>query len=101
MRGAARSPAAGGDAPPEPPELDGAGLAVVGALRRMRSELARQARVPAYCIFADRTLLEIAARRPATAEALARVHGVGPSKLEKYGERVLAVVRDANDTEAA
>ena len=101
MHGGARSPDAAGDAPPEPPELDGAGLAVVGALRRMRSELARQARVPAYCIFADRTLLEIAARRPATVEALARVHGVGPSKLEKYGERVLAVVRDANDTEAA
>ncbi len=48
--------------------------------------------MPAYVIFTDRTLQEIAAARPKTLDALAQVHGVGQAKLRKYGDMVLAMV---------
>ncbi|HEX6533735.1 MAG TPA: ATP-dependent DNA helicase RecQ [Gemmatimonadaceae bacterium] len=83
-------------------ELTGADAALVTALRSLRGELARAEKVPAYCVFSDRTLLEMAVRRPRSTAALADVRGVGPAKLEKYGERFLAVIRSVNDdTEAA
>ena len=50
--------------------------------------------MPAYVIFPDRTLEEIAARRPGSIDALASVHGVGASKLERYGQDVLRVLRE-------
>jgi ATP-dependent DNA helicase RecQ len=71
------------------------------ALRALRSELARAEQVPAYVVFPDRTLAEMAVRRPRTVAALGDVRGVGPAKLEKYGERFLNAIRSAADTEAA
>jgi ATP-dependent DNA helicase RecQ len=65
------------------------------ALRSWRLDVARRAEVPPYVVFHDRTLVEIAHRRPASAGALAAIAGVGPAKLERYGESVLAVLRDA------
>jgi ATP-dependent DNA helicase RecQ len=50
--------------------------------------------VPAYVIFHDRTLREIAARRPATRTALLAVAGIGPVKASRYGDAVLAIVRE-------
>jgi ATP-dependent DNA helicase RecQ len=64
------------------------------ALRTWRLEIARQAEVPPYVVFHDRTLAEIAERRPASAGALASIPGVGPAKLERYGQSVLAVLSD-------
>jgi ATP-dependent DNA helicase RecQ len=49
--------------------------------------------VPAYVVFSDATLLEMAARRPTTEEALLSVSGVGPTKLERYGAAFLEVLR--------
>jgi ATP-dependent DNA helicase RecQ len=63
------------------------------ALRTLRAELAREQNLPAYVIFHDATLRAMAAQRPRDLDALARVNGVGASKLERYGERVLAVLR--------
>ncbi len=63
------------------------------ALREWRKAEARAQSVPAYVIFHDATLAEIAARRPASLDALAAVPGVGASKLERYGAAVLEVVR--------
>ena len=65
------------------------------ALRAWRKEEATRQAVPAYVIFPDRTLEEIAARRPGSIDALASVHGVGASKLERYGQDVLRVLREA------
>ncbi len=48
--------------------------------------------VPRYVVFPDRTLEEIARRRPADGDELLAVHGVGKGKLELYGEAVLALV---------
>ncbi len=70
-------------------------------LRALRSSIAREQKVPAYVVFADRTLVEMAVRRPKSPYALGDIHGVGPMKIEKYGERFLAILRDADDTEAA
>jgi ATP-dependent DNA helicase RecQ len=61
-------------------------------LRRWRAEVARRDRVPAYVVFHDRTLGELAARRPATLADLETVPGVGPAKLARYGTDLLAVL---------
>ncbi|MDQ2929830.1 MAG: ATP-dependent DNA helicase [Gemmatimonadota bacterium] len=82
-------------------ELSAAQPALVAALRELRTTLARAAKVPAYVIFPDRTLVEMAVRRPVSLDALSGVRGVGPTKLERYGTQILAVIRESNDTEAA
>ena len=72
----------------------GAGRATPGfdALREWRRERARTDGVPAYVVFHDSTLAEIALRAPRSADELARVAGVGPTKLARYGPDVVAVV---------
>jgi ATP-dependent DNA helicase RecQ len=65
------------------------------ALREVRRSLAAQAGVPPYVVFHDSTLREIAAARPTSLAELARVNGVGRSKLERYGEAMLAAVASA------
>jgi ATP-dependent DNA helicase RecQ len=63
------------------------------ALRSWRGRAAKAQSVPPYVIFHDRTLAEIAAARPGARAALERISGVGESKLARYGEAVLEVVR--------
>ena len=62
------------------------------ALRQWRKDAALDADVPAFVVFTDATLTAIAEARPESLEQLAKLPGVGPSKLEKYGEAVLAVL---------
>jgi ATP-dependent DNA helicase RecQ len=62
-------------------------------LKELRKELADRQRVPAYIVFSDKVLLEMAIRRPATEVELLAVPGVGPAKLEKYGAAFLAAVQ--------
>ena len=65
------------------------------ALREARRALAAEAGVPAYVIFHDSTLREIAAARPTSLAELARVNGVGRTRLERYGDAMLAAVASA------
>ena len=65
---------------------------VFAVLKRWRLERARQDEVPAYVVFHNSTLAEIAARRPRSLSDLASVPGVGPSKLERYGDDVLSAL---------
>ena len=65
----------------------------VDRLKRWRLETARSAGVPAYVVFHDATLNAIASAKPASLADLLRVPGVGDSKLRKYGEEVLEVLR--------
>ena len=81
--------------------VDGADNVLLGRLRTLRRTIAKEQAVPAYVVFSDRTLAEMAVRRPRTATALAEIRGVGPTKLERYGERFLTVLRAADGTEAA
>jgi len=61
-------------------------------LRELRRTIAAEQSVPAYVVFADRSLADIAARRPTTPEELLECHGVGAAKLERYGAAFLEAV---------
>jgi ATP-dependent DNA helicase RecQ len=61
-------------------------------LRELRTTIAREEKVPPYVVFPDRTLTEMAARRPRTAHDLQAVSGVGAAKLARYGPRFLALI---------
>ncbi|MFZ3352993.1 MAG: DNA helicase RecQ [Xanthobacteraceae bacterium] len=63
------------------------------ALRRRRSELAKARGVAAYVVFADRTLIDMARRKPATLGEMSAVHGVGEAKMRQYGEIFLDMIR--------
>ncbi len=62
------------------------------ALRRKRTELAQAQNVPPYVIFHDKTLIELAASRPASRDEMAKVPGIGEAKLSRYGAAFLAVI---------
>jgi ATP-dependent DNA helicase RecQ len=64
------------------------------ALRQKRLELARTQNVPPYVIFHDRTLIELAAARPASRAEMANVPGVGEAKLDRYGPAFLTVIAE-------
>ncbi len=68
---------------------------LLSALKAKRRALAEAARVPAYVIFTDRTLIEMAQTRPATLDDMARIGGVGAKKLERYGDMFLALITGA------
>lgn len=66
---------------------------LLAALKRRRVELAKERGVPAYVIFPDKTLIDMAQRRPTSSEEFADVRGVGRSKLDQFGEIFMDVVR--------
>ncbi len=68
---------------------------LLSALKAKRRALAEAASVPAYVIFNDRTLIEMAEQRPTTLDQMARIGGVGAKKLERYGAEFLAVITGA------
>ena len=70
---------------------------LLSALKARRRALAEAAQVPAYIIFTDRTLIEMAETRPATLDAIARISGVGAKKLDSYGRAFLEVINGAAD----
>jgi len=62
------------------------------ALRQKRTEMARAQNVPPYVIFHDKTLIELAAVRPASRAEMADVPGIGEAKLDRYGPAFLQVI---------
>ena len=62
-------------------------------LRALRKRLADQQGVPAYIVFGDQVLWNIIDRKPSTKAELLEVSGVGPAKLDKYGEAFLAALK--------
>ena len=88
-------------APEDMPVLSGADEALLARLRDLRRNIAREDQVPAYVVFPDRTLAEMAVKKPTNAASLGKIRGVGPVKLDKYGERFLEVLRSVDETEAA
>ncbi|MCE0506393.1 DNA helicase RecQ [Roseivivax sp. GX 12232] len=65
---------------------------LLSALKAKRRALAEAASVPAYIIFNDRTLIEMAERRPQTLDEMAGLSGIGAKKLDRYGDAFLAVI---------
>ena len=68
--------------------------ALLNTLKALRLELARQRGVPAYVVFPDRTLVDMARRRPRTEAEFAEVHGVGAAKLKQFAEPFLAAIEN-------
>ena len=80
-----RSDAVGAEMPPVDADL-------LGALRRWRQEVASQSKLPPHYILSNATVEELARRRPTSSEALLAIKGIGPAKLERYGDALLAIV---------
>ena len=83
-----------GAASPRPPRPGDADAELLAQLKALRGAIAAAQKQPAYVIFPDRTLIEMAKRRPRGLDELAGIHGVGAVKLQKYGPAFLAVIRD-------
>jgi ATP-dependent DNA helicase RecQ len=62
------------------------------ALRALRLKLARKQGVPPYVVFSDRSLIEMAVVKPRNRAELETIHGVGATKLARYGEAFLAII---------
>jgi superfamily II DNA helicase RecQ len=75
--------------------LDAADSGLYDALAAWRLRTARGEAVPAFHVFHNRVLAAIAGARPRSREELAEISGVGPAKLERYGDDVLEVVAAA------
>ncbi|MBE0548802.1 MAG: HRDC domain-containing protein, partial [Rubrivivax sp.] len=76
--------------PPVP--LDDAGSERFAALKAWRAEVASEHNLPAYIVFHDATLAEMARALPATLDELAAINGVGATKLARYGADILRVL---------
>ncbi len=66
--------------------------ALLAALKAVRLRLARERQVPAYVIFSDRTLIDMAARRPRDLDGFSAVNGVGAAKLKDFGTIFLGAI---------
>ena len=62
------------------------------SLKRWRVQAAKERGVPAYIVFTDATLMAVVERRPSSLEELGEVPGIGPAKLEAYGEVLLELL---------
>jgi len=79
---------------------DGVDKGLFGALRKLRAQIAGQSKVPAFIIFSDATLRDMARRKPATRETLLEVKGVGEKKCTQYGKVILSAIKDYCQTNA-
>ncbi|MDQ1194626.1 DNA helicase RecQ [Agrobacterium sp. SORGH_AS 787] len=72
--------------------LEGADLELFQALRTVRMEISKELGVPPYVVFPDTTLVALATERPSDEDEMLDISGVGPSKLERFGEAFLEVI---------
>jgi ATP-dependent DNA helicase RecQ len=68
--------------------------ALIASLKELRLRLARERRVPPYVIFSDRSLIDMAERRPTSEHEFAEVHGVGAAKLKDFGRVFLRAIAE-------
>ena len=93
-RGATRTGPHGRQSTHASPEL-------VDALKAWRKQRAAGDHVPAYIVLSDAHLEGIADRRPESLAALSECAGIGPTKLERYGDEIVAIIADAPGTAPA
>jgi ATP-dependent DNA helicase RecQ len=74
-------------------ELDNLGVDRFERLKKLRLKLAQAQDIPAFCVAHDSVLLAVAGAAPQTLSALAEIKGIGPAKLDKYGEAFLVAVK--------
>nr|WP_245213523.1 DNA helicase RecQ [Rhizobacter sp. AJA081-3] len=87
--------AGGGREKPAPIALDDDGQRRYAALKAWRAEVAREHNLPAYVVFHDATLAEMARDQPGSLDELGGISGVGAKKLEAYGREILRVLGEA------
>jgi ATP-dependent DNA helicase RecQ len=100
QRGSRGAAATGAAAKPPPLPLDAEATARFTALKAWRGEVARAHNVPAYVVFHDASLAEMARENPATLQALGCISGVGAKKLEAYGAEILRLLASRPDEDA-
>jgi ATP-dependent DNA helicase RecQ len=66
---------------------------LLASLKKLRLSLAQSQGVPAYVIFADRTLIELAVKRPQNLDEMRHIHGIGQAKLDRFGQMFLDVIQ--------
>ena len=71
---------------------EGVDASLLAALKTLRLRLAKERQVPAYVVFSDRTLIDMAERRPQDLDDFAEVNGVGAAKLKEFGEIFLSAI---------
>ena len=76
-------------------DLDAEGRRLFEALRAVRLGLAKERGIPPYVVAHDRTLVELATARPRSRAELQGIHGLGPQRIETYGEALLAALTDS------
>ena len=69
-------------------------LELLKKLKKLRLEIAREENVPAFIVFSDRTLIEMSNKPAKLKEQLLKINGVGPKKLELYGDRFISLMRE-------
>lgn len=74
--------------------LTSSGYKLFERLKKLRLEIAREESMPPYIIFSDKTLIDMAAKMPASKPEMLDVSGVGENKFAKYGERFLEVIEE-------
>ena len=79
------------------PHVSDTSIAIFDHLRVFREE--RRAGKPAYTVFTDVTLALIAEARPGNYKELAKIKGIGPTKLENYGDEILVIVEEEENRE--
>ena len=90
-----------GKSPSSPTELPPEAEPVFEKLRAWRAAVAKEQGMPAYVIFHDATLRQIAASPPSTLAGLAAINGVGETKLARYGQQILDVLAQAAPEQAS
>ncbi|MFK7741451.1 MAG: DNA helicase RecQ [Planctomycetota bacterium] len=91
-----RRRSSGGGSRSEPArELSDSERELFDSMRALRRSIAEELQVPPYVVFSDATLEELARKRPASKNAMLDVKGVGPKKVEKFGERFLELLLEA------
>jgi ATP-dependent DNA helicase RecQ len=88
-----RKPRAAALSPTGAPTLSAGDVALLAALKHLRLRLAKERRVPAYVIFSDRSLIDMATRKPLSPSEFAEVHGVGAAKLNDFAALFLDLLR--------
>ena len=82
----------GGGASPPPASIAPVDEDLVERIREWRLGEARTREVPAYAVFSDRTMLTLAAVKPTNRAELLTIPGIGPARLERYGDSILEVL---------
>jgi RecQ family ATP-dependent DNA helicase len=93
-KGAAAKPVPQKSAAAAPMKLTAEGEVVAARLREWRASEARRLGVPAYLVLHDRTLTALAAERPKNPNEMLRIDGIGPAKVERFGEAILGLCRE-------